>query len=162
MKRLAVILICVLAWCGTFGRTKTSVHKLSSTRMELECITSDADSVPEGVNPNAISIKGYTKKASDSKEAFFVTNRTDRTISQIKIRLRYTTLTGEQLHERVATVNVTLRAGETRLVTIKSWDIQRQFYYYAGTKPRKKHRPTKWHTASSATASPLENKKGRN
>ena len=106
--------------------------------MELECITTDADSVPEGVNPNAISIKGYTKKASDSKEAFFVTNRTDRTISQIKIRLRYTTLTGEQLHERVATVNVTLRAGETRLVTIKSWDIQRQFYYYAGAKPRKK------------------------
>ena len=46
--------------------------------MELECITTDADSVPEGVNPNAISIKGYTKKASDSKEAFFVTNRTDR------------------------------------------------------------------------------------
>ena len=125
MKRLAVILICVLTWFGTFGRTKTSVHKLSSTRMELECITTDADSVPEGVNPNAISIKGYTKKASDSKEAFFVTNRTDRTISQIKIRLRYTTLTGEQLHERVATVNVTLRAGETRLVTIKSWDIQR-------------------------------------
>lgn len=143
MKRLAVILICVLAWCGTFGRTKTSVHKLSSTRMELECITTDTDSVPEGVNPNAISIKGYTKKASDSKEAFFVTNRTDRTISQIKIRLRYTTLTGEQLHERVATVNVTLRAGETRLVTIKSWDIQRQFYYYAGAKPRKKASPYK-------------------
>ena len=111
--------------------------------MELECITTDADSVPEGVNPNAISIKGYTKKASDSKEAFFVTNRTDRTISQIKLRLRYSTLTGEQLHERVATVNVTLRAGETRLVTIKSWDIQRQFYYYAGAKPRKKSSPYK-------------------
>ncbi|UKI43839.1 MAG: hypothetical protein L6U16_12885 [Porphyromonadaceae bacterium] len=144
MKRFAVILICVLAWCGTFGRTKTSVHKLSSTRMELECITTDADSVPEGVNPNAISIKGYTKKRERQQGGvFFVTNRTDRTISQIKLRLRYSTLTGEQLHERVATVNVTLRAGETRLVTIKSWDIQRQFYYYAGAKPRKKASPYK-------------------
>ena len=129
--------------CGTFARTKTAVRKLSSTRMELENFSTDADSVLEGVNPNAISIKGYSKKANDSKEAFFVTNHLKTPISQLRLRLRYTTPTGEQLHERVATVNVTLRAGETRLVTIKSWDIQRQFYYYAGAKPRKKASPYK-------------------
>lgn len=144
MSKTVAILICALALCGANARTKTSTHKLtSSEQLVVERIVTDTDSLPGRVNPDAISIKGYTKKASDSKETFFVTNHTSRPISQLRLRLRYTTTQGEPLHERVATVNVTLAAGETRLVSVRSWDMQRRFYYYAGTKPRKSATPYK-------------------
>lgn len=144
MRKSATILICALALCGAHARTKTSTHKLTgSEQLEVARIVADADTLPSSVDPDAISIKGYTKKASDSKESFFVTNHTNRPISQLRLRMRYTTTQGEPLHERVATVNVTLGVGETRLVSVRSWDTQRRFYYYAGTKPRKSATPYK-------------------
>ncbi len=137
MRKIAIIILCALASVGAFSRTKTTIHKLTGAHAEIDTIAADAMEVPEGIDLNAITIKGYSKKASDSKETFFVTNNTQHRISQIKIRLRYSAIDGKLLHERVATVNVTLRAGETQLVAIRSWDLHRQFYYYAGTKPRK-------------------------
>lgn len=143
MKHYLIILVCAIATFNAFSRTKTSTHKLDNAHAEIEAMEGEIEELPEGVDPKAISIKGYTKKASDSKEAFFVTNKTKHRISQIKLRLRYTTVGGELLHERVAIVNVTLKPGETQLTSIKSWDIQRQFYYYAGAKPRKTATPYK-------------------
>ncbi|MDO4511478.1 MAG: hypothetical protein Q4B68_06660 [Bacteroidales bacterium] len=143
MKPLFTILIAAALCLGLHARTKTSSHKLSSAKAEVETIATDTTHIPDGVDPKAITIKGYTKKASDSKESFFVTNNTHHRISHIKLRLRYTTVEGDLLHERVATVAVSLKPGETRLATLRSWDVQRQFYYYAGTKPRKTATPYK-------------------
>ena len=52
-------------------------------------------------------------------------------------------MNGEMLHERIATVEVDLKPKETRLVAIKTFDVQRLFYYYAGPKPRKSATPFK-------------------
>ncbi len=143
MREIAVIIACALVATGAFSRTKTSTHKLSSAHAEIDTIAEYVADTLTDIAPNAISIKGYSKKASDSKETFFVTNHTTHRISQIKIRLRYSAIDGKLLHERVATVDVTLKPGETRLVAIRSWDVHRQFYYYAGAKPRKSASPYK-------------------
>ena len=144
--------IAIIAFCITlstaFGRTKTSTHRLANVDKEVETIADTiaspaGDTLPSHVTPNAIAIKGYSKKASDGKETFFVTNKSNHRISQIKLLLRYTGLDGKLIHQRLTTVNVALNPGDTQLVAIKSWDLHRQFYYYAGTKPRKSATPFK-------------------
>ena len=47
------------------------------------------------------------------------------------------------LTQRSVTIPVSLMPGETKLVSIKSFDIQRLFYYYAGPQPRKAATPFK-------------------
>ena len=96
-----------------------------------------------GIAPGDVTLRGYNKRASDAKETFFITNNTKHRISHVTLLLRYATLTGTMLHERTVTVPVRLRAGESQLVSIKSWDVQRLFYYYAGPKPRKMATPYK-------------------
>jgi len=95
------------------------------------------------VDPNAVSVKGYSKRASDSKESFFITNNTAHRMSAVRLLLRYTTMTGELLTQRQVNVPVSLKPGETRLVEVKSFDVQRLFYYYAGPQPRKQATPFK-------------------
>lgn len=147
MTRAAIIIIALALAGIAHSRTKTSTHPLTSAEKEVEMIADmeqqPGDTIPNQVNPHAISIKGYCKKAGDSRETFFVTNKTNHRISQIKLLLRYFAMDGQLLHERVVTVNVSLNPGDTKLSWIKSWDIHRQFYYYGGTKPRKAATPFK-------------------
>ena len=95
------------------------------------------------LDPNAVTLKGFSKRASDSKESFFITNNTSHRMSAVRLLLRYTTMNGEMLTQRTVTVPVNLKPGETRLVSIKSFDVQRLFYYYAGPQPRKQATPFK-------------------
>lgn len=130
---------------ATSARTRTTQKQLKNNSQIVEQIP-DAN-VPDSliceVEPNAVTLKGYSKKASDSRESFFVTNNTNHRISHVRLLMRYSQMNGEMLHERTATVEVDLRPGETRLVAIKTFDVQRLFYYYAGPKPRKSATPFK-------------------
>ena len=141
---LLSVLLAVVA-VAAMARTRTTQSQLKSNSQIVEQIP-DAnvpDSLLRDLEPNAVTLKGYSKKASDSRESFFVTNNTRHRISHIRLLMRYSQMNGEMLHERTATVEVDLRPGETRLVAIKTFDVQRLFYYYAGPKPRKSATPFK-------------------
>ncbi|MBP5687051.1 MAG: hypothetical protein IK100_03330 [Muribaculaceae bacterium] len=147
MKTKLAIIITLVAVAASIAtaRTKTTQTQLKNNSMIVEQIP-DAnvpDSLLRDLEPNAVTLKGYNKKASDSRESFFVTNNTNHRISHIRLLMRYSQMNGEMLHERTATVEVDLRPGETRLVAIKTFDVQRLFYYYAGPKPRKSATPFK-------------------
>ena len=137
-------LVAVVAVAAS-ARTRTTQKQLKNNSQIVEQMP-DAwvpDSLLQEVEPNAVTLKGYSKKASDSRESFFVTNNTNHRISHIRLLMRYSQMNGEMLHERTATVEVDLKPGETRLVSIKTFDVQRLFYYYAGPKPRKNATPFK-------------------
>ena len=147
MKTKLAIIITLVAVAASIAtaRTKTTQTQLKNNSQIVEQIP-DAnvpDSLLRDLEPNAVTLKGYNKKASDSRESFFVTNNTNHRISHIRMLMRYSQMNGEMLHERTATVEVDLRPGETRLVAIKTFDVQRLFYYYAGPKPRKSATPFK-------------------
>ena len=127
------------------GRTRTTQAQLKNNSQIVEQIpdASVPDSLLLELEPNAVTLKGYSKKASDSRESFFVTNNTNHRISHVRLLMRYSQMNGEMLHERIATVEVDLKPRETRLVTLKTFDVQRLFYYYAGPKPRKSATPFK-------------------
>lgn len=143
-KLLILLLVLEVAAAGN-ARTRTTQVQLKNNSQLVEQIPDAAvpDSLLLELEPNAVTLKGYSKKASDSRESFFVTNNTNHRISHIRLLMRYSQLNGEMLHERTATVEVELRPGETRLVAIKTFDVQRLFYYYAGPKPRKAATPFK-------------------
>lgn len=126
------------------ARTRTTHGRLTTNTVAVEVLpASAADSLPVGVSADAVSLRGFNKRASDAKESFFITNNLKHRISAVRLLMRYTTAGGEMLHERTVTIPVTLNAGDTQLVSIKSFDIQRLFYYYAGPKPRKSATPFK-------------------
>lgn len=145
MKKILFLITLMAVVTVTTARTRTTQTQLKNNSQIVETMP-DAD-VPDSllrdIEPNAVTLKGYSKKASDSRESFFVTNNTKHRISHIRLLMRYSQMNGEMLHERTATVEVDLRPGETRLVAIKTFDVQRLFYYYAGPKPRKNATPFK-------------------
>lgn len=124
-------------------RTKTTQSTLKNQSAKVEMLPWESNDSTSGIAPGDVTLRGYNKRASDAKETFFITNNTKHRISHVTLLLRYATLTGTMLHERTVTVPVRLRAGESQLVSIKSWDVQRLFYYYAGPKPRKMATPYK-------------------
>ena len=136
-----LILLCVST---LDARTRTTRKNLRSTEVPVAVIEQDDSLLPdslETIDPHAVTLKGYGKRASDSKESFFITNNTRHRMSAVRLLLRYTTMNGELLTQRAVTVPVSLKPGETKLVSVKSFDVQRQFYYYAGPQPRKQATP---------------------
>ena len=126
------------------ARTKTTRKHLRSTEVPMVEMTTADGLLPDSlmdIDPQAVTLKGYSKRASDSKESFFITNNTQHRMSAVRLLLRYTTINGEMLTQRSVTVPVSLKPGETKLVSVKSFDVQRLFYYYAGPQPRKQATP---------------------
>ena len=142
---LLVLMLCFLTF-EMDGRTRTTRKNLRSVEIPVVALESSDGLLPDSlaqVDPNAVSLKGFSKRASDSKESFFVTNNTGHRMSAVRLLLRYTTMNGEMLTQRSVTVPVDLKPGETKLVSVKSFDVQRLFYYYAGPQPRKSATPFK-------------------
>lgn len=129
------------------ARTRTTRKNLNTSQVPVDVVElSDGllpDSIDLTVDPNAVTLKGFSKRASDSKESFFITNNTSHRMSAVRLLLRYTTMSGEMLTQRTVNVPVSLKPGETRVVSVKSFDVQRLFYYYAGPRPRKQATPFK-------------------
>jgi len=142
---LAVLLTVLLVSALPIdARTKTTRRNLRSTQVPLVEMTATDSLLTDSLNqvdPAAVTLKGYSKRASDSKESFFITNNTSHRMSAVRLLLRYSTMDGAMLTQRSVTVPVSLKPGETKLVSIKSFDVQRLFYYYAGPQPRKQATP---------------------
>ena len=140
---MMLLLLCI-STLDVDARTRTTRKNLQSLEVPIVALEPSDGLLPDSLtqlDPNAVSLKGFAKRASDSKESFFITNNTDHRMSAVRLLLRYSTMQGEMLTQRTVTVPVSLKPGETKLVSIKSFDIQRLFYYYAGPKPRKQATP---------------------
>jgi hypothetical protein len=142
---LILPLLLILLSVNTLdARTRTTRKNLRSVEVPIAVLESSDGLLPDSlidIDPNAVTLKGFSKRASDSKESFFIINNTKHRMSAVRLLLRYTTMKGELLTQRTVTVPVSLKPGETKLVEVKSFDVQRLFYYYAGPQPRKQATP---------------------
>lgn len=142
----ATLAVTVALTTAAVARTRTTQSQLRATNVPVErmsAIDSGVTPCDSTVSQTDVSIRGYSKRASDAKESFFITNNTPHRMSSVRLLLRYSTVNGTMLHERLATIDADLRSGESKLVTISTFDVQRLFYYYAGPKPRKQATPFK-------------------
>ena len=139
---IILILSSVALSLSLSARTRTTQSHLKAESTPVQIIPdTTADSTTTGLSQYDISIKGYSKRASDRKESFFVTNNTSHRISHVRLMFKYTSMQGEPLHTQEHSVEINLNPGETRLVSVTSWDTQRMFYYHSGPRPRKEAMP---------------------
>lgn len=148
MTRITIIctlLALVLGTASASARTRTTRANLQVNNLPVEVLTiEDTDSAAlADVDPETISLRGFNKRKSDTKESFLITNHSSHRISSVRLFFRYTTLTGQLIHERTVSVPVSLKPGETQMASVRTFDVQRLFYYYAGPKPRKEATPFK-------------------
>ena len=127
-------------------RTRTTQSQIRGTALIVQPLQlQPADSTwradDAGVDQAAITIRGFAKRAGDTKESFMVTNNTHPPISAVRLLLRYSSTGGAIIHERKVTLPVTLKPGGTQMVDVRSFDTQRLYYYHAGPKPRKQATP---------------------
>ena len=142
--KIFVVLALMLSACLiTTARTRTTQKGLQAGTQPVNVIVTDTlDCDTTLIDSHDIAINGYNKRASDSRETFFITNNTTHRISNLKILLRYYTVNDHRmLHQREVTIGQEFKPGETRQVSVTAWDRQHLFYFYAGPKPRKSSTP---------------------
>lgn len=83
-----------------------------------------------------VTLAGYDKPLRASRETFLATNGLDVPITAIGIEIRYCDLEGRTLHERRVDCRAIIPAGGTRLISFRSWDANRSFFYCHGPSPR--------------------------
>ena len=109
---LALLLVALLLCVNTLdARTRTTRKNLRSTQVPVVVLDVGDELLPDSltqVDPNAVSLKGFSKRASDSKESFFITNKTAHRMSAVRLVLRYTTMDGVLLTQRTVHVPVNL------------------------------------------------------
>lgn len=139
MRTLFVILtLLMLAFnCDAQRTTRKNLKARKTVETTVVCDTiRDADT-------NVIEIAGYDKPLNSNKETFFATNRGKATIVSIGITFNYFDTQKRQLHQVTKTINCSIPPGETRQLSISSWDKQKAFYYYRSPQPRRQATPYK-------------------
>ena len=154
MMRLLLATALMLAALTAMPRVKTTRGSLTQGRA-LEADTSslaaagnDERQVPGDsvavmtVAPGDITLRGYSKRPTDTKESVMVTNNTPYTVAAVHLHLTYRTMAGEVFNERDVTVRVPpLEPGKTVVTEFRSFDTHHEFYYYGSGKPRKTATP---------------------
>lgn len=144
MKKLVILtVIAIMAVALTYAgarRTRTGpartpiVAPVSSQQRDV----SEADTIVAPAD-SLIRLSGYDKTLRANRESFFVTNGLPDSVTVIELCLTfdYMDLSGRQLHRLTRTVKCDVPSGQTRNLSVPSWDKQHTFYYYMSPAPRR-------------------------
>lgn len=146
MKNVFTLCALLFITLTMSANVNTSRKGHLAVRQSRDMIAEAADSTGDAAQSaqfmrGAVTMKGFSKRASDAKETFLLTNHTTSHISRVVLRLRYTDVHGALLHERTVAVDCDLPARSTRQAMVKTFDTAHVFYYYLGSKPRKQATP---------------------
>ncbi len=121
-----------------------------TTRANLRPAGSPANASVESPAPYALvtpgvetlRVTGYDKPLRSRRETFFVTNHAESEAVKLALTIEYLDAAGRQLHKRSAAVDCEIPAGETRNLSLPSWDKQQSFYYVHSTVPTRTEQAT--------------------
>lgn len=85
---------------------------------------------------DSVKLSGYDKPLNSMKESLLITNRSNHSISGLRIEITYLDLAGRELHGTMTDLHVDIPPGAIRKAVFPSWDTQRSYYYHLGKKPR--------------------------
>lgn len=130
MKPLVILLI-ILA-------TATSAAAQRTSRQRLRPDVPAAAATPPAPMPTAVamsgdsvavSLAGYDKPLRSARESFHAVNADTLDIVGMTLTFTYMDTSGRMLHRCSRHIDADIPAGETRMVTVPSWDRQKVFYY---------------------------------
>lgn len=137
IARRLLLLIAVLLSLAASGAVRKTTRPRLKVSPEVVDVNRVAMSDTIAVDSTLLVHSGYDKPLRSTVETMFITSRLDSaTVTAVEIAIRYLDMKGRQLHERRQWVDVTIPPGETRLVTLPTWDRQQSFYYHRSRRPR--------------------------
>lgn len=105
----------------TRGRLKRPVRTESYDTIKVT-VDNCADSL--------IHITGYEKPLLSSRETIFMRNYGQSFLESVQLEITYKTIDSKEMHKRTIMLSAQIPPGERRMLTFKSWDINRLFYYH--------------------------------
>lgn len=138
MNRLLIVLLLALV-------SSLSVSAQRTTRRPLKALTpveaptigwTQLDTIAGDSAAAMAHITGYEKPLRAKRESFFVENQGSTQLVDGEFELTYSDLQGNMLHQRSVWITLDIPAGERRMVSIKSWDINTVFYYHLNVPQR--------------------------
>ena len=141
--RLFITLIALVATSSAFmsaeAQRTTRSRLKAGHKSENSAAKTEYDTVALAADSLLFPFSGYEKTLRSSKESFFVTNRSDSTVSRLWLDITYKDMKGRSLDTRSIDLDIDLPAGETRRIDLRSWDRQNVFYYHLSPVPRSSH-----------------------
>lgn len=80
-------------------------------------------------------ITGYDKPLRSRRETFFATNNAPADAVELVLSITYLDADGRQLHRRRVNLPCDIPSGETRNLSVQSWDTQQSFYFVRSSVP---------------------------
>lgn len=128
MKKLVIVFLSALLLTSICQAQRTTRRGLQPRREAVENVRPQYDTI---VEPGAdhIETKGYDKPLRSRRETFFATNAGAVSVRRIAFTISYYDIDKHLLHRASHNVAADIPAGETRMVGVRSWDVQQTFYY---------------------------------
>lgn len=151
--RLTIILLALLApsLCisGRKGKKPDPqrVGRNASTRTKpLSVTTCDTIMLPPA---DSITVADYEKTLRSNTESMIISNHTSDDITAVGLDIQYLDMKGRMLHRCTQKVNIPdgIPQGESRMVSVPSFDRQGLFYYHLSPKPKRATRATPFKVA---------------
>lgn len=140
MKHTLTLLLCLFVFsvCHADKNFKGERKSLQFKQQMEQLATLDSKEIKD-----LISIAGYNKTLKDKDETFYVTNNTDFRISRLVLQFSYYTPNDEMLTEKEYVVECDIPSKATRQLSVKSFDIHHNHYYYKSRRPTRNAIPYK-------------------
>ena len=113
--------------------TRPGLHAIPAEQGAAPSASAPAPVLAPG--PEVFKITGYDKPLRSRRETFFASNHSDRAVT-------YLDADRKMLHRRQISVPCDIPAGETRNLSIQSWDKQQSFYFVRSTVPSRTDQAT--------------------
>lgn len=147
MKKILLVLalaVAALAGAQTTTRQGLKPAKKANTPQKEQATAAVRVQVDTIVNPGreTIELSRYDKPLRSRRETFFALNRTEGRVVGLAVTITYFDTAGHQIHAASQSVATDIPAGESRLVSLRSWDTQQSFYYTGSGAPARATRAT--------------------
>ncbi len=90
------------------------------------------------VMPARLRFSGYEKPNAALRETFLVTNLDSLDINGLAVELEYFDMSGRQLHRTSHRLITDIPAGQTRMLSVPSWDRNHSFHYFRSPAPKRR------------------------
>lgn len=140
MKYFLSILLIIAAIISIPAK-KTTLKLKTESKKSVNYAPTEADSLTFTIIADSIAFSGFDKPAASRKETFLATNLSRHAISAMEIEIIYSDPSGRMLHSRTEKIDSPIPSGETRQITIKSFDPQGTLYYIKSKPPKSGGQP---------------------
>ena len=129
---LAAVTICLA--CAAQNTTRKGL-KPQASQTEKAAPEAELEAIAEP-EAHIIDINGYDKPLRSRRETFFATNNGKQDVGAIAFTIRYYDNKQRMLHSASHNIKAEIPAGETRQLSVPSWDKQLNFYYSRSAAPK--------------------------